>query len=280
MRTKDYRRAAAFALALTCADRPRRIRRDVQGQEETRRRRGRHGAYGPPIEGDAMLAGKPGIFNSLREKVKSHDPRRRGSRTKERPKARGGKAVLRPARVPRRQPSTDALGKALRAAKRNNRPGPAVRARRSSTARARGGELGAAGSLPDSGRPDRHHARRRTEPVRGGHGERPRVRHRGRPDEPNIVYSGGAQGGVWKTTNALAAEPNVDPDQRLRSVPGDRRHRRRPVNTASSTSAPARRPAPATRTTARASSALPTPEPHGPCSTAAGSSRTRRSLAS
>ena len=31
------------------------------------------------------------------------------------------------------------------------------------------------------------------------------------PTDPNIVYAGGAQGGVWKTTNALAASPTWTP---------------------------------------------------------------------
>src|SRR5262249_48375637 len=31
------------------------------------------------------------------------------------------------------------------------------------------------------------------------------------PTNPNVVYCGGAQGGVWKTTNALAASPTWTP---------------------------------------------------------------------
>ena len=91
-----------------------------------------------------------------------------------------------------------------------------------------GPELDCPGPLPDSGRPDRHHARRRTEPVCGRHGERPRVGDRGRSHRSECRLLRRRAGRRLEDDERPRGGPHLDADQRLRGVPGDRRHRDRP----------------------------------------------------
>ncbi len=126
----------------------------------------------------------------------------------------------------RKYPATtlppDAIGKALRAAKRNN--GPHVTGSTGSTGTGSTGTLAtrALAATPSwtalgpsqipGGQTDTTHG--------GPPGSNPFAAGTvsGRvsavavdPTDPNVVYCGGAQGGVWKTTNALSATPTWTP---------------------------------------------------------------------
>ena len=121
----------------------------------------------------------------------------------------------------RKYPATtlppDAIGKALRAAKRNNTPkrGPEPRrqARRESKATA---ALTVPSWVPLG--PSQIPGGQTDTSLGGGPNPFAAGTVSGRvsaiavdPTDPNTVYCGGAQGGVWKTTNALAASPTWTP---------------------------------------------------------------------
>ena len=168
-------------------------------------------AYCPPIDGDALLASKPRVLDRMMEKMES--PTRGEGFADEGPREGEGwnKWFYGQRKFPAETLPPDAIGKALRAAKRNNKPGQG-----SGSAAVQQKALAAASWVPlgpsqiPGGQTDTTHG--------GGPNPFAAGTVSGRvsaiavdPTDPNVVYCGGAQGGVWKTTNALAANPTWTP---------------------------------------------------------------------
>ena len=166
--------------------------------------------YCPPIDPDFSTGTKPRILERLMEKMES--PTRGEGFADEGP--REGEGWNQWFYGQRKYPATtlppDAIGKALRAAKNNNKPirsGPSAMQTKAlavaswiplGPSRIPGGQTDTTlGPAPN--------------PFVGGTVSGRVSAIAVDPTDPNVVYCGGAQGGVWKTTNALAANPTWTP---------------------------------------------------------------------
>jgi hypothetical protein len=167
-------------------------------------------AYCPPIDGDALLAARPPILDRLKEKMKSttrgDDFANEGDRETGWNKWFYGQRAYPAETIP-----PDAVGKALRSAKSNNKP-----ARGSGSATMQSKAIAAASWVPlgpsqiPGGQTDTTLGPA-PNPFAGGTVSGRVSAIAVDPTDPNVVYCGGAQGGVWKTTNALAANPTWTP---------------------------------------------------------------------
>jgi len=169
--------------------------------------------YCPPIDGDALIGARPRILDRIMEKMESTT---RGELANE--GDREGEAWNEWFFSQRKYPATtlppDAIGKALRAAKRNNSPGkghatgmlaPHALAATPSWIPLGPSQIPGGQTDTSNGLPPRHN------PFVGGTVSGRVSAIAVDPTDPNVVYCGGAQGGVWKTTNALAASPTWTP---------------------------------------------------------------------
>jgi hypothetical protein len=171
--------------------------------------------YCPPIDGAEIVGpgGQSGILERMMEKKESATRGEGFANESDHEGDAWNQWFFSQRKYPATTLPPDAIGKALRAAKRNNAPHATATtaaglATKSIAATPSWTPLGPS-TIPGG----------QTDTTHGGGGN-PFVGGAvsGRvsaiavdPTDPNIVYCGGAQGGVWKTTNALAASPTWTP---------------------------------------------------------------------
>ena len=182
-------------------------------------------AYCPPIDGDAVLAGKGRILDRLMEKRESTTRGEGFANEGDREGEGWNKWFYGQRKYPATTLPPDAIGKALRAAKENNKPG-----QRSGSATLQRRALAAASWVPlgpsqiPGGETDTTHGGGPNPFAAGTMGERPRLGHRRRPDRSQCRLLRRRAGRRVEDDQCARRQPDLDPDQRLRGIAGDRRH--------------------------------------------------------
>jgi hypothetical protein len=172
--------------------------------------------YCPPIDGAEIVGpgGQSGILERMMEKKESATRGEGFANESDHEGDAWNQWFFSQRKYPAKTLPPDAIGKALRAAKRNNTSGhwnaTGMLATRALAATPSWTALGPS-QIPGGQTDTTHGGPPGSNPYAAGTVSGRVSAIAVDPTDPNVVYCGGAQGGVWKTTNALAASPTWTP---------------------------------------------------------------------